>query len=176
MGGADSVLAKAQDSFDKGEYRWTAEVLNHLVFTEADNKPAKDLLARTYDQLGYQAESGPWRDVYLTGAYELRHGGPEKGLDIAAAIELLEQTPISNFLDAMSVRLNGPEADGKNLMINLVFTDLSQSYVLHVENAVLHHKMAPPDARANATPAYNPENVPGHGHQHGRHQGFPVLG
>ena len=151
MGGADSVLTKAQESFDKGEYRWTAEVLNHLVFAEPGNKKARGLLARAYDQLGYQAESGPWRDVYLTGAYELRHGGPEKGLDISNAMELLEQTPISNFLDSMAVRLNGPKADGKNLMINLVYTDLGQSYVLHVENAVLHHKMAPPDARANAT-------------------------
>ncbi len=151
MGGADSVLAKARASFDKGEYRWTAEVLNHLVFAEPGNKQARELLARTYDQLGYRAESGPWRDVYLTGAYELRHGGPEKGLDISNAMELLEQTPISKFLDSMAVRLNGSKADGKNLMINLVFTDLGQNYVLHVKNAVLHHKMAPPDSEANAT-------------------------
>jgi len=66
-------------------------------------------------------------------------------------MELLQQTPISNFLDSMAVRLNGPKADGKNLTINLVFTDLNQSYVLHVENAVLHHKIAPPDPGANAT-------------------------
>lgn len=151
MGGADRVLTKARVSFDKGEYRWAAEVLNHLVFAEPGNKQARELLARTYDQLGYQAESGPWRDVYLTGAYELRHGGPEKGLDISTAMELLEQTPISNFLDAMAVGLNGPKADGKNLTINLVFTDLNQSYILQVENSVLHHKMAPPDPDANAS-------------------------
>ena len=151
MGGAEKVLEKAQDTFDKGEYRWTAEVLNHLVFTEPDNNKARELLAKTYDQLGFQAESGPWRDVYLTGAYELRHGGPEKGLDISNAMELLQQTPISKFLDSMAVRLNGPKADGKNLTINLVFTDLNQSYVLHLKNAVLHHKMEPPDPEANAT-------------------------
>jgi alkyl sulfatase BDS1-like metallo-beta-lactamase superfamily hydrolase len=151
MGGADKVLEKAQDTFDKGDYRWTAEVLNHLVFAEPGNDKARELLAKAYDQLGFQAESGPWRDVYLTGAYELRHGGPEKGLDISNAMELLQQTPISNFLDSMAVRLNGPKADGKNLTINLVFTDLNQSYVLHVENAVLHHKMGPPDPEANAT-------------------------
>ena len=121
------------------------------MFAEPGNDKAKELLAKTYDQLGYQAESGPWRDVYLTGAYELRHGGPEKGLDISNAMELLEQTPISHFLDSMSVRLNGPKADGKDVTINLVFTDLNQSYVLHVENAVLHHKMAPPDPEADAT-------------------------
>lgn len=89
--------------------------------------------------------------THLTGAYELRHGSSDKGLKISNAMELLEQTPISNFLDSMAVRLNGPKADGKNLVINLVFTDIGESYVLHVENAVLHHKMAPPDARANAT-------------------------
>ncbi len=151
MGGADSVLDKATASFDRGEYRWTAEVLNHLVFAEPGNDKARALLARTYDQLAYQAESGPWRDVYLTAAYELRHGGPEKGYELSNALDLLEQTPISNFLDSMSARLNGPKADGKNFTINLVFTDLNQSYVLHVENAVLHHRMAPPDPDANAT-------------------------
>ena len=151
MGGADSVLDKATASFDRGEYRWTAEVLNHLVFAEPGNDKARALLARTYDQLAYQAESGPWRDVYLTAAYELRHGSPEQGYDLTNALDLLEQTPISKFLDSMSVRLNGPKADGKNFTINLVFTDLNQSYVLHVENAVLHHRMAPPDPNANAT-------------------------
>ena len=151
MGGTDSVLTKAQASFDKGEYRWVAEVLNYLVFAEPGNNKGRELLARTYDQLGYQAESGPWRDVYLTGAYELRHGGPQKGLDISNAMDLLEQTPISNFLSSMAVRLNGPKADGKKFRINLVFTDLKQSYVLHVENAVLHHKIAPPDPHADAT-------------------------
>lgn len=151
MGGADNILAKAKDTFDKGEYRWTAEVLNHLVFAEPGNDEARELLARTYDQLGFQAESGPWRDVYLTAAYELRNGSPDQGYNLSNAMDLLKQTPIANFLDSMSVRLNGPKADGKNLTINLVFTDLGESYVLHVENAVLHHKRARPDPAANAT-------------------------
>lgn len=151
MGGADSVLAKAEASFDKGEYRWVAEVINHLVFAEPGNDRAKALLARTYDQLGYRAESGPWRDVYLTGAYELRHGGPEKKLDISLAADQLKYTPISNFLDTIATSLNGSEADGKNLTINFVFTDLNESYVLKIENAVLHHKQQSPDPDANAT-------------------------
>ncbi len=79
MGGADVILSKAQADFDKGEYRWVAELLNHLVFAQPDNAAAKSLLAQTYDQLAYQAESGPWRDVYLTGALELRQGAPEEG-------------------------------------------------------------------------------------------------
>jgi alkyl sulfatase BDS1-like metallo-beta-lactamase superfamily hydrolase len=70
------VLAKAQASFDAGDYRWAATVLDHLVFAEPGNAAARELLARCYDQLGYRAESGPWRDVYLSGAFELRHGEP----------------------------------------------------------------------------------------------------
>jgi len=151
MGGSTAILEKARASFEKGEYRWVAEVLQHLVFAEPDNTQAKDLLARTYDQLGYQAESGPWRDNYLTAAYELRHGGPTPGLNAAASLEMLRQTPVPRFLDSMAARLKGPDADGLTLTINLIFTDLRESYQLQIENAVLHHRQAPPDPQANAT-------------------------
>ncbi|WP_424987884.1 alkyl/aryl-sulfatase [Microbulbifer sp. S227A] len=151
MGGADAVLSKAQRSFDDGEYRWVAEVLNHLVFAEPDNDDAKALLAKTYDQLGYIAESGPWRDVYLSGAYELRHGGPEHGMDLALAAEQLQYMPLPRFLDTIAVGLDGPKAEGENLTVNFVFPDLNQSYVLQVENAVLHYWQRQPDPNANAT-------------------------
>lgn len=74
MGSAQQVLTLAQSAFDSGEYRWTATLLNHLVFAQPANTEAKALLARNFDQPGYQAESGPWRDIYLTGAKELRRG------------------------------------------------------------------------------------------------------
>ena len=64
-------------------------MLNHLVFAEPGNDAARELLATTYDQLGYQAESAPWRDVYLSGAFEVRHGPPEKGMDLSTAMGLL---------------------------------------------------------------------------------------
>src|SRR3546814_3195094 len=41
MGGADAVLAKAQESYGKGEYRWVAEVVNHVVFADPNNQDAK---------------------------------------------------------------------------------------------------------------------------------------
>jgi alkyl sulfatase BDS1-like metallo-beta-lactamase superfamily hydrolase len=151
MGGGDNVLKRALAYFDKGEYRWVAELLNHLVFAEPDNKAAKALLARTYDQLGYQSESGPWRNVYLTAAYELRHGTPKKGLNLADAFALLKQTPLSLFFDSMAVRLKGPKADGKHMVVNVVFTDIHETYVLTLENAVLHHRKTEPDPEANAT-------------------------
>ncbi|MES2720613.1 MAG: alkyl sulfatase dimerization domain-containing protein [Pseudomonadota bacterium] len=150
MGGADAVLKKAQKTFDDGEYRWAAEVLNHLVFAEPGNAEAKALLAKTYDQLGYQAESAPWRDAYLTGAYELRHGTPKQVLDMSSTVELLRSTPMPRFLDAMAARLKADKAEGKEYTINLVLTDLKQSYVLHLKNSVLHHR-AGNDPKANAT-------------------------
>ena len=151
MGGADSVLEKARNSFEQGEYRWVAEVLNHVVFAEPDNKAAKDLLAETYRQLGYQAESGPWRDVYLTGAYELQVGKPKDGFNLASAGPLLEQTPTIEFLRAISVRLKGEEAEGLDMLINIVFTDLNDSYVLELKNSVLHYREGAPAPNANAT-------------------------
>jgi alkyl sulfatase BDS1-like metallo-beta-lactamase superfamily hydrolase len=151
MGGVDNVLIKARNSFEKGEYRWVAEVLNHVVFAEPGNSAAKELLAATYDQLGYQSESAPWRDVYLTGAYELRHGSPEAGVDLSTAKELMRQTPLDRFFDALAARLNGPEADSVEMTVNFIFTDLNETHVLTIENAVLHHRKSDPDPNANAT-------------------------
>ena len=68
MGGSDNVIAKAKQDFDNGEYRWAATALNHVVFAEPDNTNARQLLANVYTQLGYQSESGPWRNFFLTGA------------------------------------------------------------------------------------------------------------
>jgi alkyl sulfatase BDS1-like metallo-beta-lactamase superfamily hydrolase len=150
MGGADKMLANAQAAFDTGDYRWVAELLNHLIFAEPDNVQAKFLLAATYDQLGYQSESGVWRNVYLTGADELRHGTPQKGTDITGMYEVLKQTPLSRFFDSMAVRLNGFDAEGKKMVVNILFTDLDESYVLTLENSVLHHRRSDPSPKANA--------------------------
>jgi alkyl sulfatase BDS1-like metallo-beta-lactamase superfamily hydrolase len=151
MGGSTAILKKAEASFAKGEYRWVAEVLNQLVFAEPGNVQAKALLARTYDQLGYVAESASWRNEYLAGAWELRHGAPAHGIDLAAASDLLAQTGAAQFVQMFEVALDGPRADGVALTINLTFRDLGENYVLTLENSVLHARHAPPDAHANAT-------------------------
>jgi alkyl sulfatase BDS1-like metallo-beta-lactamase superfamily hydrolase len=151
MGGGEEVLRKGQAAFDAGEYRWAATLLNHLVFADASDEAARDLLASTYEQLGYQAESGPWRDAYLTGAFELRHGPQGMANDPANALGLLRAMPAARSLDSMAVRLNGTEADGKRMTFNFVFDDVQESYVLELENAVLHHRRADPTPEADAT-------------------------
>ena len=149
--GADKVLAAAQAAYDKGDYRWAAELLNHAVFADSANKTAKELLAKTYDQMGYMAESATWRNSYLTGALELRSGAPTQGVARALMIDMLLQTPTDRFLEAMAANLNGANAEGKNLKVNLVLSDKHENYVLWIENAVLHFKSSPPASDANAT-------------------------
>ena len=151
LGGADKAVAAAQTAFDQGDYRWAAELLNHAVFGDPSSKAGKELLAKTYDQMGYSAEAATWRNTYLTGAQELRGGPPTKGSSKAMLIEMLLQTPVERFLEAMAGGLNGPDAEGKNLKINLVLTDLKETYVLWIENAVLHFKRGEAAPDANAT-------------------------
>ncbi len=151
MGGAGKVLELAQAAHDAGDDRWAATLLDHLVFAEPANERAKELLARVYEQLGYQAESAPWRDVYLTGALELRSGGQGSAADPRRALGLLRSTPVERFLDSMTVRIDGPAADGKRFKFNFVFTDVGETHVLELGNGVLHHRQAEPAADADAT-------------------------
>lgn len=150
-GGIDKALAVAQSAFDKGDYRWAAELLNHIVFAAPDHGKAKELLARTYDQMGYVAESAPWRNEYLSAAHELRQSTPKEALTSAALVDMLAYTPTDRFLEAMAASLNGPKAEGVTLKINLVFSDNHESYVLDLDNSVLHHHATTPANDANAT-------------------------
>ena len=151
IGGSDKAVAAAQTAYDKGDYRWAAELLNHAVFGDPANKAAKELLAKTYEQMGFAAEAATWRNSYLTAAAELRNGPPTQGISRAGFIEMLMQTPVERFLEAMAAGLDGPAAEGKDLKVNLVLSDTKESFVLWIENAVLHFRKAAPAADANAT-------------------------
>jgi alkyl sulfatase BDS1-like metallo-beta-lactamase superfamily hydrolase len=153
LGGADAVKRQGRAALERGEYRWAATLLDHLVFAEPGDAEARELLARAYDQLGYQAESGVWRSVYLTGADELRHGAPESGgLAARFAGDILARIPLELFFAAMATRLDGPAAAAQEpLTLNFVFTDVGETHVLRLENAVLHHARREADGGAAAT-------------------------
>jgi len=151
MGGADKVVAAAQIAFDQGDYRWAAELLNRAVLGQPGHQGARQLLARTYEQMGYLAEAAPWRNSYLTAAAELRNGPPKKGVDRRHLVDVLLQTPVERFLEALAAGLDGPAADGRNLKINLVMSDTHESFVLWIENAVLHFRKAGRAADASTT-------------------------
>ncbi|MEH0740294.1 MBL fold metallo-hydrolase [Vibrio cholerae] len=139
MGGEREAIKKAQADFDAGNYRWVAEVMKHVVFANPQSKNGKALLADAYEQLGYQAESGPWRSVYLQGAYELRNGTPSAGGTNTASPDIIKNMPPEMLFDYLAVRLLPEKAAGKNYAININFTDLDEKYTLYVENSVLNH-------------------------------------
>lgn len=150
MGGPLAVLRKAREAYDKGDYRWVAEVVNHLVFADPANAEARHLQADALEQMGYQAESGPWRGFYLTAAMELRNPRPASAMPRPGATGQIKALPAEQLLDSLSVRLNGPKAGARKLALDLTFTDTGETFLLSLENAVLHHakgrKSAKPDA------------------------------
>jgi alkyl sulfatase BDS1-like metallo-beta-lactamase superfamily hydrolase len=149
MGGPDETLRKARVAFEHGEYRWVAEVVNHVVFAFPENRAAKQLQADALEQLGFQAESGPWRNFYLTGARELRTG-VVKG-NAANAGDISEAVPLEMFLDYVAIQLNGPKAQGKILRVALNFSDSGERHLVTVENSVLNHWKDRPGAECTVT-------------------------
>lgn len=150
-GGADAVMEKARADFEAGEYRWVATALNHVVFAEPDNVEAKELLADTLTQMGYQAESGPWRNFYLSGAEELREGVLPSGTPATASPDLVRSLPLDIYLDYLAVRLNHPEAADSDIALNLVLPDTGQEVHLTVSNGVMNYTIGDRSAEADAT-------------------------
>ncbi|MCA9981734.1 MAG: MBL fold metallo-hydrolase, partial [Anaerolineales bacterium] len=151
MGGAENLLTKAREAFDQGEYRWVAQVVNHLVFADPENSAARDLQADALEQLGYQAESGPWRNFYLSAAKELRDGVIDLGAPKTASPDVIKAMSLDMFFDLLAVRLVGPKAAGKKLVLNAQFTDTAEQYLLVVENCVLNYAKGKQAADADAT-------------------------
>ncbi|PEL10462.1 alkyl/aryl-sulfatase [Bacillus sp. AFS017336] len=142
MGGEKKILKLAKTDFKKGEYRWVAQVLKNVIMSNPNNKEAKELLAKSYEQLGYQAESASWRNFYLTGAQELRKGVEKKA--VTQTINSVDQQTLLNmgvndFLDYISVTLNGPKAENKSYTFNINFTDLKKNYSIDIRNSVFYY-------------------------------------
>jgi alkyl sulfatase BDS1-like metallo-beta-lactamase superfamily hydrolase len=151
MGGADAVLEKAREAYEKGEYRWVAEVVNHVVFAEPSNTAARELQANTLEQLGYQSEAGTWRNLYLTGAQELRHGTPNVKLPSSASEDSIRGMSLDLFFNYLGVRLNGAKAGGTDVTLNWVFTDTHEQVLLRLSNGALSHVIGRTDPSADAT-------------------------
>lgn len=139
MGGADQVLARAKKAFDNGEYRWVAQVVNHVIFADPENEKARSLQADTLEQLGYQSESAVLRNIYLFGAKELRDGVEKPFPKIPLSPDVYQALTLDLIFDGIAVRLNGTKAAGKTIIVNWYFTDTNERYVLTLQNSVLNH-------------------------------------
>ena len=140
IGGADQLLKVGKQAFEAGDYRWVAELVNHLVFAQPENTEARQLQAAALEQLGYQTESSTFRNAYLTGAQELRNGPPPPR-DIRRR-NLVQALTVDQIFDTLGVRLKAENLAGKTIISNWTFTDIDQKWVLGLENRVLHYSEA----------------------------------
>jgi alkyl sulfatase BDS1-like metallo-beta-lactamase superfamily hydrolase len=139
MGGGAKVLALAQEAEDDGELRWAATLLNHVVFADENNKVARARLAAIYTKLGFEAEAGTWRNIYLTGAQELRDGVlafPPSGM----SPDVLMATTTPMLLDFAAVRINQEKAAARSFTLNIELTDRNETHLITVGNGVMVHE------------------------------------
>jgi alkyl sulfatase BDS1-like metallo-beta-lactamase superfamily hydrolase len=148
-GGADRLLEHARRQFEAGDYRWVAEVVNHLVFADPSNTAARELQADTFEQLGYQAESATFRNAYLTGAQELRGGTlPRRP---AGRHGYLDAMTIDQLFDSVAVRLRSEDVGGTAITLDITLTDIDERWVLALSNRALHAVEGRHDDAADAT-------------------------
>lgn len=139
-GGADALLARARKAFDDGDYRWVAELVNHLVFADPSHSEARELQASALEQLGYQAESGPWRSFYLSGAQELR--GKKRPSDRRPGPRgQIRELPADELLDSCSTRLKA-EAATTDFSFVIEISGTDERWFVELANAVLRHRPA----------------------------------
>jgi len=141
MGGVGSVPDTVWTAFEEGDYRWAATVLNHLDFADTSNQTAKEMLASTYEQLGFQAGYIIWRNIYLCGARELREGvEPRIGFG-GVNEDIVRAMPIGDVFNLLAVKLDPAKAKDVNQVINFDLTDSSEKIVVIVNNQVENNKV-----------------------------------
>lgn len=150
MGGPDKVVALAQAAYDKGDYGWAATLLNNVVMADAGNAKAKGLLADAYEQLGYQAESAIWRNMYLTGTAELRNG-VKPAPPTTGSADIVANLPSEMIFDLLATRLDPAKVGDDHVSILFVFPDRNERYLVRVRNDVLTAEPAGADDKADAT-------------------------
>ncbi|MBV9541794.1 MAG: MBL fold metallo-hydrolase, partial [Alphaproteobacteria bacterium] len=150
MGGTHAVMKLAEEAAKDGDLRWAATLLNHVVFADEHNAHARKQLAAVYTQLGFESEAGTWRNIYLTGAQELRDG-VVKLPPASMSPDVLSATTTPMLLDFAAVRVNPEKAQAASFKINLVLSDRNESHLLTVGNGVLVHEQGISDPAAGLT-------------------------
>ncbi|MGI3450980.1 alkyl/aryl-sulfatase [Citrobacter arsenatis] len=155
MGGADAIMQKAKADYAQGNYRWVAQVTNNIVFADPNNKDARNLEADALEQMGYQAESGPWRNFYLTGAQELRNGVVKGATPNTASPDTVKAMSPEMFFDYLAVHINGEKAANAQAVFNVDLGADGGKYKLELENGVLNHSADTLASNADASITLN---------------------
>ncbi|WP_137869771.1 alkyl sulfatase dimerization domain-containing protein [Sphingopyxis sp. 2PD] len=135
-GGADKLLAAGRAAIAAGEYRWAAELLNKLVFAEPDNQSARGALASAYDQMGYQAESGAWRNYYLAAAATLRGTAIDNVTGNGQSRSFVSAIPTAVFFDALATRFDAARGAALNGTFQFVLPDSKETVAIVVGGGV----------------------------------------
>ena len=153
MGGAAAVIAKAEDDYARGDYRWVVQVLHHVVFADPANRKARELAADAMEQLAYQSESATWRNSYALGAKELRFGAPKPPPAGVGAVSprVVAMLPMDMFFDYLAVRVNGHKAEQLDARIDWRMTDERRCDRLTLSHGALNHLEGSHGADAQAT-------------------------
>ncbi|WP_421997761.1 alkyl/aryl-sulfatase [Reyranella sp.] len=151
MGGAAAVVAKARADFARGEFRWVAQVMKEVVYAEPGNEEARALCADALEQMGYQAESATWRNAFLYGAQELRHGVFGLSARLAVGADMLSGLSTDTFFDMLAIRLDASKAAGRSMVVNWHFTDRDERLALTLSHSTLTHRLGEWSDRASAT-------------------------
>lgn len=138
MGDVDVILDKAQQDFIDGEYQWVAQITNAIVFNDPQNMRARYLCADALEQMGYQAESGIWRNCYLAGANELRNGAEtDTSKRTTGSMDVRMTMTTEMLLDYLGIVINGEQTADLDYVINLVVSDTQEEYYLHLYHGTL---------------------------------------
>jgi alkyl sulfatase BDS1-like metallo-beta-lactamase superfamily hydrolase len=141
MDGMEALLVKARAAYEGGDYRWVAEVLRHAVFADPSCQEARLLQADAFEQLAYRAESGPWRDIYLTGAQELRNGAIDVPVLQRPRLEVVRGMTLQQMFDFLAVKVDGPAAALVGpLAVDWVLPDVDDSVRLELSNGTMHSR------------------------------------
>ncbi|MBX9945212.1 MAG: MBL fold metallo-hydrolase [Reyranella sp.] len=151
MGGASAVIARARADFARGEFRWVAQVMKEVVYAEPANKDARELCADALEQMGYQAESATWRNAFLYGAQELRHGVFQIPGRATMGGDTLAGLATDVFFDLMAIRLDPAKAAGQSVVLNWHFTDRAEKLVLTLKHCTLTHRLGEWSEKAAAS-------------------------
>jgi len=149
MGGPKKVLAEARKAMAKGDYRWSSELLSQLVFADPANQTARTLLADSFEQQGYQAESAIWRNQFLSAARELRQGYKPVGPAVQSQ-DMIAAVPTQLLMDSMATRYDGTRMAAP-LAINLVITDRKETVGIDAGSSVLIGRVGLPADKPAAT-------------------------
>ena len=138
LGDVDAVLEKARADFEKGEYQWVAQITKELVFADPTNQVARDLCADALEQMGYQAESGPWRSAYLMGAWELREGNQaeKEGTNPGRENTIMAMT-VDMILTYIDIMTDAKATQNDDFSLKLNITDTGEVFRVIRRDGVL---------------------------------------